>query len=140
MSDQRVNGVVKKVLPDKGYGFVTADLDAPAVGGVDHFFHRSDLVGGHGLYFPTDRCVCGCTPVSHVGSNGVGKPFTRGHCLACTRCSQYEPAKTAHALQPGTKLSFVSVDDEKGPRATRIQPPVLFAPSSCMKEGAYAFA
>lgn len=126
MSEGRVNGVVKRLIVHQGFGFVTADLDAPGVGGVDLFFHRSDLVGGYGLYFPTDRCVCGCQPRGHApGAAGEQK---YGHCTTCTRCAQYQAAPSPNAIKEGLALSFVPADDQKGPRAKQVMP--AFSPTS----------
>ena len=35
-----MNGTIKKITRDRGYGFIRAE------DGVDYFFHRSDLRGG----------------------------------------------------------------------------------------------
>jgi len=35
MPDRELTGIVKRIVHDKGFGFIEAD------GGPDHFFHRS---------------------------------------------------------------------------------------------------
>lgn len=113
--DLRITGIIKKIVPDRGYGFITGD------DGIDRFFHRTDLRNGHGVYFPSDRCVCGCAASQHILPTTIRA--RRAQCLGCRDCMQYRPAGSPLAIQEGAKVTFVHRDDDqKGPRASEIVP------------------